>query len=138
VPTPVDYLNDALKGLSTERLNRLVDRLEEAPNLKVTVGSWRPQCPMVLAGFDPTAAAGDAPEHRFAAAWDRFASPSPRPRWVFLPSRTNAARRADVQFLLRRANAVLAARVAATRTETRPGEHAGPAPCNAEQARSDS
>jgi hypothetical protein len=112
--SPVDELMSALAELSSERLQRLVERLEREPDVALTVGSWQPCCPMVLAGFNPATATGEVPEQRFAGAWDRFATPRPRRRWIpALPWRTaNAARPADVQFLLRRANAVLAARLA--------------------------
>jgi len=107
----IDDLQAALEGLSTERLQRLVNRLERDPEIKVTVGAWRPQCPMVLAGFDPTHADSNLPEHRFAAVWDRLATPDTR-WWLLLliPATGRPARRSDVQFLLRRANAVLAYR----------------------------
>ena len=106
----IDNLQSALEGLSTERLQVLVNRLEQNPDIKVTVGTWRPQCPMVLAGFDPTGAPASLPEHRFAAVWDRFATEA---RWWFpLPSAGRTARRSDVQLLLRQANSVLARRAA--------------------------
>ncbi len=105
----IDDLQIALERLSTERLQRLVDRLERDPDIKVTVGAWRPQCPMVLAGFDPENADSNLPELRFAAVWDRFAAPQAR-WWVPFPSRVRTARRSDVQLLLRRANFVLARR----------------------------
>ena len=103
-------LQSALDGLPTERLERLVDRLEADPDIKVTVGAWRPQCPMVLAGFDPSHTDPDNPEYRFATVWDRFATPA---RW-WMPLRLTGrpACRADVQLLLRRASEVLAHRAA--------------------------
>lgn len=117
--TTVDDLVTALEGLGTERLQHLVDTLEREPDVDVTVGSWRPHCPMVLAGFDPTEACGDAPEKRFAAAWDRFATPQRDRRrlrglawWG-----TRTAQPSDVRFLLRQANAVLAARLAEPRVD---------------------
>jgi len=111
----IDDLQRALEGLSTERLQRLVDRLEQDPDIKVTVGAWRPRCPMLLAGFDPQAAGANLPEHRFAAVWDQFAS-SEMKWWRPLSRARNArtARHSDVQVLLRRANAALAYRSART------------------------
>jgi hypothetical protein len=108
-----DDLHTALEGLATERLQRLVDRLEADPGVKVTVGAWRPLCPMVLAGLDPRATPANAPEVRFAMVWDHFAGVAPRRRWLppgLFPTR--AARRSDVQLLLRSANEVLAERAA--------------------------
>lgn len=108
-----DDLRRALEGLTSERLQCLVDRLEYDPDIKVTVGAWRPQCPMVLAGFYPLRCSLNAPETRFAAVWDNFAR-SERQRWRW-PIRLrlsygSVARREDVKVLLRTANAVLAAR----------------------------
>ena len=40
----IDDLQTALEGLSTQRLQRLVDRLAQDPDTKVTVGAWRPRC----------------------------------------------------------------------------------------------
>jgi len=114
----IDDLQRALEGLSTKRLERLVDRLEEDPDVKVTVGAWRPGCPMLLAGFDPRTAGANLPEHRFAAVWDEFAS-SDRKWWRPLSSSARTARCSDVQLLLRRANAVLAYRSARTRSAAR-------------------
>ena len=71
--TTLDDLQTVLEGLSTERLEPLVDRLEQDPNVKVTVGAWLPRCPIVIAGFDPASAQADRPEHRFAPVWDHFA-----------------------------------------------------------------
>lgn len=104
-----DNLQQALEGLSTARLRRLVDRLERDPDVELTIGAWRPQCPMVLAGYDPDGAHSNTPEHLFAGAWDRFAKPDLH-WWVPLPLGPRRARRADVQLLLRTANAVLARR----------------------------
>ncbi len=102
-------LEEAPKGLNTLRLQRLVDRLERDPDVELTIGAWRPQCPMVLAGFTPDSAANDTPEPSFAGAWDRFAQPERR--WgVRLTRSGHKARRSDVQLLLRMANAVLARR----------------------------
>jgi hypothetical protein len=117
MPNALDQLQCALAALSTERLQRLVDRLEGDPNVKVTVGSWRPHCPMVLAGFDPVMGSPSCPEQHFASVWDRFATREPRRRWLMLlwPA-GGAARRSDVQVLVRSANAMLAARMA-TRTQ---------------------
>lgn len=106
-----------LMGLSTERLTRLVEQLERSPDINVTVGSWLPQCPMVLAGFDHEHASACAPEREFANVWDQFAAGAPRrrSRWVPLfpvsADRPRNARRRHCQALLRTANAVLAARV---------------------------
>ena len=105
----IDDLQAALDGLSTERLQRLVDHLEREPDIEVSVGTWRPQCPMVLAGFDPQDATSNMPEHWFAAVWDRVAAPDPKRR-LRLPFARRTARHADVQLLLRGANAVLAHR----------------------------
>lgn len=107
-----DDLKTALEGLTTERVQRLVDRLEADPTVTVTVGAWRPRCPMVLAGFDPVVAAPDAPEIRFAVIWDQVAAARPG-HWWTRPVRLSAGRaasRADVQALLRSANRVLATR----------------------------
>jgi hypothetical protein len=107
-------LRAALEGLSSERVHRLVRALERDPDIKVTVGAWRPQCPMLIAGFNPFQASPTAPEQRFAAVWDRFAAAERRRWWAFPislgPGRV--ARRADVQTLLRTAKEVLAARSA--------------------------
>ncbi len=105
-------LQRALEGLSTERIRRLADRLEEAPDREVTVGAWAPRCPMMLAGFDPAAAATYTPEQYFEDTWNRFALPAPTPWWtVPVPlSAGRAARRADVQQLRRATHCVLAAR----------------------------
>ncbi|HEY1775465.1 MAG TPA: hypothetical protein VGG41_04830 [Solirubrobacteraceae bacterium] len=108
--SPNSMLRSALAQLPVERLQRLVDALERDPDVALTVGSWRPQCPMVLAGFDPDNAAADAPERVFAAAWDAFATAEPRRRRRLPWCSTRVARRADVQCLLRCANATLAAR----------------------------
>lgn len=107
----IDDLQSALDGLSSDRLARLVDQLEREPTAELTIGSWRPQCPMVLAGFEPRASAACLPEHRFAAAWDRVAAPEPK--WgLRFPLTRRSARRADAQSLLRNANATLAHRAA--------------------------
>lgn len=47
-----DELRTAIDELATERIEQLVDRLEASPEPAVTVGFWRPSCPMVLAGFE--------------------------------------------------------------------------------------
>jgi hypothetical protein len=110
----IEDLQTALEGLSSARIQRLVDRLEQEPDIQVTVKAWRPQCPMVLAGFEPLTEPANAPEQRFAAVWDRFARPERRHR-LPLPwdiASAQVACRADVQRLLHRANAVLAARAA--------------------------
>jgi hypothetical protein len=107
----LDDLHTALEGLSTERLERLVDRLERDPDIEVTVGAWVPECPMVIAGFDPTCSEANQPEHRFAAVWDHFARSEQKFR-IPLRLAGRPARRADVQLLLRRASAVLAYRSA--------------------------
>ena len=125
-----DELRDALGELATDRIERLVDRLEDSPGLAVTVGSWRPRCPMVLAGFDPALASPTAPEVRFAVVWDRVAV-AKRGHWWNLPVALvpgRVADRADVGLLLRTANGVLAHRAALvpdaqrelTRIESRP------------------
>jgi hypothetical protein len=125
-----DELRKALDELPTERIQRLVDRLEAAPEPTVTVGFWRPSCPMVLAGFEPATASPNAPETRFAAVWDRTAVARRRRWWSppagLIPGRV--ASRADVRLLLRSANGVLAHRATLvpdvqremTRIETRP------------------
>jgi hypothetical protein len=110
----IEDLQAALEGLSSARIQRLVDRLEQEPDIQVTVKAWRPQCPMVLAGFEPLTEPANAPEQRFAAVWDRFARPERRHR-LPLPwdiASTQVACRLDVQRLMHRANAVLAARAA--------------------------
>lgn len=107
-------LRAAIEGLSTERVHRLVGAIQRDPDIKVTVGAWRPQCPMLIAGFDPFRASPTAPEQRFAAVWDRFAAAEHR-RWWAIPISLGpgrVARRADVQTLLRTAKEVLAARSA--------------------------
>jgi hypothetical protein len=119
----LDDLQTALEGLSTERLERLVDRLERDPDITVTVGAWRPQCPMVIAGFDPVHATANEPEHCFAFVWDHFARPEQR-HWIPLRSVGGTARRSDVQILLRRANAVLAYRSARERPRCERGDQA--------------
>jgi hypothetical protein len=122
----VDDLRRALEGLPSERIQCLVDRLEHEPETRVTVGAWRPQCPMVLAGFNPMRCSINAPETRFAAVWDGFAR-GERRRWRWpirlRLSHGSVARREDVKVLLRTANAVLAART--LRLDGVPqGEHA--------------
>jgi hypothetical protein len=128
--TSAEELQKALGLLATERIQRLVDRLEAKPEVACTVGSWRPGCPMVLAGFDPRTASPSAPETRFAAVWDRVAV-ARRERWWSLPLSFGPGRvacRADVRLLLRTANSVLAQRAALvpdvqremTRIEARP------------------
>jgi hypothetical protein len=104
----LDDLTAALNGLSTARLQRLADGLQRDPDAKVTVGAWRPRCPMVLAGYDPPSGSGNGPEDRFADTWDRFAAPASA--WRLLPRPVRDARVSDVQALLRATNAVLAAR----------------------------
>ncbi|HEX4115968.1 MAG TPA: hypothetical protein VHY18_08855 [Solirubrobacteraceae bacterium] len=105
----IEDLTAALNGLSTARLQRLADGLERDAEVKVTVGAWRPQCPMVLAGYDPMSGSGHGPEDRFANVWDRFASSASG--WRLLPRLGREARRGEVQALLRATNAVLAARL---------------------------
>jgi hypothetical protein len=129
--TSAEELQQALANLATERIQRLVDRLEAKPEVTCTVGAWRPSCPMVLAGFDPRTASPSSPETRFAAVWDRVAV-ARRERWWSLPLRRfgpgRVACRADVRLLLRAANGVLAHRAALvpdvqremTRIEARP------------------
>ena len=109
-------LEGGLEGLSTERLLRLVDCLEKDPDVELTIGAWRPLCPMVLAGFNPDGASSNTAENRFASAWDRFAKPQWRWRTLVAPAR-RIARRSDVQVLTRTANGVLARR--ASRDATR-------------------
>jgi len=105
-------LQSALESLSSERLELLVDQLERDPAVKLTIGAWRPQCPMVLAGFEPIGAPRNAPEYRFAAVWDRLANAERQRRlpvpWDFGAKRV--ACRADAQRLLHGANHVLARR----------------------------
>ena len=110
----IDDLQTALDALSTDRLQRLVDRLEQDPDIKVTVGAWRPRCPMVLAGFEPGDPDSNVPERRFAAVWDQFAASEPK-WWIPLPSAGRTATRSDVQLLLRRACAALACRARRSR-----------------------
>lgn len=120
--TAVDQMRVALGELSTERLQRLVDRLERNPDVKVTVGSWHPQCPMVLAGFDPVGAEARCPEQCFAEAWDRFAKTEPGTRWqAILWPAPRSARRSDVQLLLRSASAALAGAGSLSRGPKPPG-----------------
>lgn len=104
-------LASALADLSTDRIQRLVDRIENEADIELTVRAWRPQCPMVIAGFDPEKAAKNTAEQRFAFAWDRFAVEK-QPRWWTprLRHPTHRARQCDVQALLRAANAMLAQR----------------------------
>lgn len=106
----LDELEAALDDLSTARLGRLVDALESEPDVKLTIGSWRPLCPMVLAGFVPNDDPAGAPEHRFASVWDRFARPEPF-WWIRSPMLTLSARRRDIQLLMQSANSVLARKI---------------------------
>ncbi len=105
-------LQTALDGLPTERIRRLADRLQHDPDTEVTVGAWVPRCPMMLAGFDPRGVSTYTPEQYFEDTWNRFALPAPTPWWTPpVPlSAGRAARRADVQQLLRAVNRVLDAR----------------------------
>ena len=105
----IDDLQTALDALSTDRLQRLVDRLEQDPDIKGTVSAWRPRCPMVLAGFEPGDADSNVAERSFATVWDQVAASEPT-WWIPLPSAGRTATRSDVQLLLRRANAILACR----------------------------
>ncbi len=109
-----DELREAVDELATERIQQLVDRLEATPEPAVTVGFWRPSCPMVLAGFDPATASPGAPEARFAAVWDRVAVARRRRWWsppaALVPGRVASG--ADVRLLLRTANGALARRAA--------------------------
>lgn len=106
-------LSRALEALSDQRLRQLVGRLERVPDVEVTVGAWRPQCPMVLAGFDPGGTAINTPEERFAFAWDNFATPP----GDALPQRNPGqptswpARRSETRALLRAAQRELRSRV---------------------------
>jgi hypothetical protein len=114
-----DDLRTALEGLRSERIQRLLDRLEKDREAKVNVCACGPHGPMLLAGYRPRTEALQAPEIRFAEVWDRFATPEPQSKR--LSWRSSAARqtqRCDVQRLLRTANAVLAGRTA------RPGSDA--------------
>jgi hypothetical protein len=109
-----EQLRAAIDELATERIQRLVDRLEATPEPAVTAGFWRSGSPMVLAGFDPAAASPDVPEARFAAVWDRVAVATRR-RWWSPPAallRGRLASAADVGMLLRTANGALAHRAA--------------------------
>ncbi len=106
-------LEAAVEGLPTERIRRLLDGLERDPEVKLCVGAWWPQCPMVLAAFDPRTAAADPPEARFAAAWDRLATPGSRWQAWISPVGLCAGRvacRADVELLIRVGNQTLARR----------------------------
>ena len=117
-------LQGALESLSSERLQLLVDRLERDPGVKLTIGAWRPQCPMVFAGFEPIGAPRNAPEYRFAAVWDRLAR-AERPRRLPFPWDFGAKRvasRADVQRLLHGANHVLARRASRVSADGLSGE----------------
>lgn len=109
-----EELRTAIDELATERIEQLADRLEASPEPVVTVGLWRPSCPMVLAGFDPATASPGTPEARFAAVWDRVAV-ARRRHWWSPPAalvRGRVASTADVQLLLRTANGALAHRAA--------------------------
>lgn len=115
----------ALADLPTERIQRLVDAIEGDTAIKLTVGAWLPSCPMVAAGFEPQHGfAPDCPERRFAAAWDRFAKTERRLVWHpgFAPG-ARIARRADVQALLRAANAALAAQQESAHATPRSAEY---------------
>jgi len=107
---PSSLLYAALAELPLARLQRLAEALESNPEVELTVGSWRPRCPMLLAGFDPDYAPANAPERVVAAAWDAFACSQPRRRRRMPWCTTEVACRADVQFLTRCANAILAGR----------------------------
>lgn len=112
-----DELQTALDGLDSERIQRLVDLLEQHPKGKVSACARGRRGPLTLAGYERRTDASQTPETDFALAWDRLAGPAPVRRrrrswlsWRFAAS--PAARRSDVQLLLRTANAVLAKRVA--------------------------
>jgi hypothetical protein len=122
MPPETFALEAALQELSTRRLTRLAARLESTPDVKLSVGSWWPQCPMVLAGFDPRHASPAAPEHHFAAVWDQIAVGRPRWRWLSFPGGPLIARTSDVQLLIRTVNSVLAARHARARADRRAGK----------------
>jgi hypothetical protein len=102
-------LQTALEALPAELIQRLTDRLEADPDMRVTVGHWH-RCPMTIAGVDRFEIVEDGPEHRFASAWDRYASAASRLTWRHFPVISASAAKADVQTLLRLANATLAAR----------------------------
>ncbi len=102
-------LQAALEALPAELIQRLTDRLEADPDMRVTVGHWH-RCPMTIAGVDRFEIVEDGPEHRFASAWDRYASAASRLTWRYFPVISASAAKADVQALLRLANATLAAR----------------------------
>ncbi len=103
-------LREAVDELATERIQQLVYCLEATPAPALTVGCWRPSCPMVLAGFDPATASPGAPEARFAAVWDRVALARRRHWWsppaALVPGRVASG--ADVRLLLRTVNGALA------------------------------
>jgi hypothetical protein len=108
-----DYLYTALDGLGSERLQRLADRLEGEPDVSVAVGRLSPLSPMVLAGVDLGGAGPDASEAHFADIWECLAVVQRRGVRRILGSRAaGAARRSDVQMLLRTVNTVLAERTA--------------------------
>jgi hypothetical protein len=108
-------LTAARNGLWTARLQRVSDGLEHDPEVKATVGAWRPQSLMVLAGYHPTTGSGHRPGDRFAKVWDQFDSSASG--WRLPPRLGRDARRSDVQALLRATNVVLAARLAAVDPE---------------------
>jgi hypothetical protein len=109
----VRTVSRAVEALSDQRLRRLVERLERQPDVEVTVGAWRPQCPTVLAGFDPGGPALNTPEERFALAWDNFATPpgdASLRRKAGQPA-SRPARRPDMRALLQAAQRALPSRV---------------------------
>jgi len=103
-------LRAALRQLGSERLANLVSRLDE-PTIRIAVGQWYPDCPMILAGFNPyRSLVALTPEHVFAQAWDSFAAPARRPLgWGRLP---RIADPEDVDALRRCASEELAERAA--------------------------
>jgi len=104
-------LDAALARLPIGRLRRLVDGLERDPDIEVTVGAWRPQCPMVIAGFDPGTTEINTAEEQFAFAWDSFAEAQAGDPSSGEPVSAGPARQSDVQTLLRMATAQLAHRM---------------------------
>jgi hypothetical protein len=127
-----DELQTALDGLPSERIQRLVDRLEQHPRAEVSACARGRRGPLTLAGYERRTDALETPETDFALAWDRLAGPEPlirrrRPRLSWRLSAPPAARRSDVQLLLRTANAVLAKRVAQDDAHTISSNKSSPA-----------
>jgi hypothetical protein len=131
-PMAADELQTALDGLPSERIQRLVDRLEQHPRAEVSAFARGRRGPLTLAGYERRTDALETPETDFALAWDRLAGPEPvgqrrrsRLSWRFSAAPT--ARRSDVQLLMRAANAVLAKRIAQDDAHTISSNESSPA-----------